>query len=79
MRTLTRGKSWCWENILRPERPVVSVMHVANDPVNFGVGEVSYTELGDRISFFSDVLLSYRYPLQVKMFLRHFCERRISE
>ena len=37
-------------------------MHVANDPVKFGVGEVNYTELGDQVSFFS-VLLAYRSPL----------------
>lgn len=53
----------CWENPLLPGKPSQSVMHVANDPVNFGVGEVNYTELGDQISFFSDVLLAYRSPL----------------
>lgn len=34
-----------------------------NDPVNFGVGYVNHVELGDRISFFSDVIVSYRSPL----------------
>ena len=53
----------CWENSLLPERPSQSVMHVANDPVNFGVGEVNYTTLGDQVSFFSDILLAYRSPL----------------
>ena len=38
-------------------------MHVANDPVNYGVGETDFVELGDRISFFSDIILSYRSPL----------------
>ena len=42
----------CWENTLLPFRPSQSVMHVANDPVNFGVGEVNYIELGDQVSFF---------------------------
>jgi len=53
----------CWTNTLRDDRPDVRVMHVANDPVNYGVGTVDFVELGDRISFFSDILLSYRSPL----------------
>jgi|GEM_PF-403980 len=53
----------CWRNPLLEGRPEVQVMHVANDPVNFGVGSVNYIELGDRVSFFSDVLISYRSPL----------------
>ena len=53
----------CWRNNLHPERPEVRVMHVANDPVNFGVGAVDHIELGDRVSFYSDILISYRSPL----------------
>ena len=53
----------CWRNALLPNAPTVRVMHVANDPVNFGVGTVDYRKLGDRVSFFSDVLLAYRSPL----------------
>ena len=53
----------CWQNRLLPDQPAVRVMHVANDPVNFGVGAVSFNEIGDRVSFFSDILVSYRSPL----------------
>ena len=53
----------CWVNQLLPDQPAVRVMHVANDPVNFGVGMVDFTELGDDVSFFSDILLAYRSPL----------------
>ena len=53
----------CWRNTLLEGSPKVSVMHVANDPVNFGVGNVEFMELGNRVSFFSDVLLAYRSPL----------------
>lgn len=53
----------CWRNPLLEESLNVRVMHVANDPVNFGVGYVSHVELGNRISFFSDVLIAYRSPL----------------
>lgn len=53
----------CWRNALVPGAPSVSVMHVINDPVNFGVGTVEYNTLGDRVSFFSDILLAYRSPL----------------
>ena len=53
----------CWTNPLKVDRPEQRVMHVANDPVNYGVGETDFVELGDRISFFSDIILSYRSPL----------------
>ena len=53
----------CWSNPLLPGQPEVSVMHVANDPVNFGVGPVNHVEIGDRVSFYSDILISYRSPL----------------
>ena len=53
----------CWTNTLRDDRPELRVMHVANDPVNYGVGTVDFVELGDRVSFFRDILLSYRSPL----------------
>ena len=53
----------CWRSPLIPGRPSLRVLHVANDPVNFGVGPVSFVELGERVSFFSDVLLAYRSPL----------------
>ena len=52
----------CWRNHLLEGDPRVSVVHVANDPVNFGVGNVQFMELGDRVSFFSDVFLAYRSP-----------------
>ena len=53
----------CWRSPLILGRPSLRVLHVANDPVNFGVGPVSFVELGERISFFSDILLAYRSPL----------------
>ena len=53
----------CWRNPLLVGQPRVRVAHVANDPVNFGVGPVSYVNLGQRVSFFSDVFLAYRSPL----------------
>ena len=53
----------CWTNTLRSDPLEVRPMHVTNDPVNFGVGTMNYIELGDRVSFFSDILLAYRSPL----------------
>ena len=62
----------CWRNELLEAQPFVSVMHVANDPVNYGVGQVSHLELGDRVSFFSDILVSYRSPLAAEPSLSPF-------
>ena len=53
----------CWTNSIHPERMQTRVLHVANDPVNFSTGGADFVQLGDRISFFSDILLSYRSPL----------------
>ncbi len=53
----------CWENKLLPNRPKVRVLHVANDPVNFSAGPVNFSQFGNRVSFYSDVLISYRSPL----------------
>lgn len=53
----------CWTNTLSSPATDVRVVHVWNDPVNFGVGPVNFTEHGDRLIFFSDVFLAYRSPL----------------
>jgi hypothetical protein len=53
----------CWDNTLFDLPGPVRVLHVWNDPVNFGVGPVDYVEHSDRVVFFSDVFLAYRSPL----------------
>jgi hypothetical protein len=54
----------CWLNPMLDLPKEVPVLHVWNDPVNFGTGYVDYFEMSeDRLSFFTDILISYRSPL----------------
>jgi hypothetical protein len=54
----------CWLNPMLDVPKEVPVLHVWNDPVNFGTAYVDYLEMGDdHLSFFTDILISYRSPL----------------
>lgn len=53
----------CWRNYLLPDQPNVSVLHVMNDPVNWGQGLSEFHNLGDTVNFYSDLVLAYRSPL----------------
>ncbi len=54
----------CWLNTMLDTPKEVPVLHVWNDPVNFGTGYVDFLELDkDKLSFYTDILVSYRSPL----------------
>ncbi len=62
----------CWHNsLLRPARDV-RVQHVWNDPVEFDLGQTNIVDLGERVIFHQDVVLSYRSPLAGRPELRPY-------